>query len=80
MPAPRIVSHCTEHRGAHLDGACPEIPTPSLINAARAVVWKLSHSYSASGRGDDCRPASIDRNDATVRDLEAAIAREEAAS
>lgn len=37
-----------------------------LLAAARQVIWKLSHSYSPSGNGNDCRPGTIDRTDATA--------------
>lgn len=38
----------------------------ALLNAVKNVVWKLSHDHSASGKGDDCKPATINRNDAVV--------------
>ena len=48
---------------------------PDLLEACRQIVWKLSHNYSPSGKGDDCRPGTIDRRDATVHMAEAAIAK-----
>lgn len=49
--------------------------SPDLLEAARQVLWKLSHNFSASGNGDDCRPGTVDRNDATVEMLARAIAK-----
>jgi len=46
---------------------------PDLLEACRQIVWKLSHDTSPSGKGDDCRPGTVDRTDATVRMAEAAI-------
>ena len=37
-----------------------------LVKALEAIIWKLSHSYSASGKGDDCVPGHITRKDATI--------------
>ena len=50
---------------------------PDLLEVCRQLVWKLSHSHSPSGRGDDCRPGTIDRNDRVVRMARAAIAKAE---
>ena len=43
--------------------------TLALLEGARQVLWKLSHTHSPSGRGDDCRPGPVDRTDATVHML-----------
>jgi len=48
---------------------------PALIAAALGVVWKLNRTVSPSGKGGDCVPARIDINDATVRELQAAISK-----
>lgn len=44
-----------------------------LLEAAQQIVWKLNHNHSVKGDGSDCKPAKIDRNDATVRALINAI-------
>ena len=41
-----------------------------LLDAARGVLWKLSHNHDLP---DYHGPARLDRNDATVRDLDAAV-------
>lgn len=46
-----------------------------LLEAAKAVVWKLSHNHDTP---DYQGPARIDRNDAVIRDLVEAIAKHEA--
>ena len=48
---------------------------PDLLAAAEQVIWKLSGTFSPRGDGSDCIPATVDRNDATVKMLAAAIAR-----
>ena len=46
-----------------------------LIEAAEALEAKLDRKESKSGKGDDCQWATIDRRDATAKNLRAAIAR-----
>ena len=50
---------------------------PELLEALRGIIWKLSHNFSPSGRGGDCRPSTIDRTDATIIIALAAIAKAE---
>ena len=50
-------------------------PTAELMAAAEQVLWKLSHNYSASGKGYDSVPAPIDRRDATAKMLRKAVER-----
>ena len=38
-----------------------------LLEACRQIIWKLSHNHSPSGNGDDCHPATITRDDISVK-------------
>lgn len=48
---------------------------PDLLEACKQLVWKLSHDHSPSGKGDDCRPGTIDRRDVVYHNIRAAIAK-----
>lgn len=52
---------------------------PTLLEAAKQVIWKLSFEHSPSGKGGDCHHARMDRTDATVKMLCEAIAKAEGA-
>ena len=47
---------------------------PDLLTAAKAVIWKLNHNGDPNHNPG---PVKISRLDATIRDLEAAIAKAE---
>jgi hypothetical protein len=48
---------------------------PDLLEALRAIVWKLERKDSKSGTGEDCTWATIDRNDAVMEQARQAIAK-----
>ena len=51
---------------------------PELLEACKQIVWKLSHNHDDGNGGT--KPATITRNDATVRMAVAAIAKAEGGS
>ncbi|MDH3629312.1 MAG: hypothetical protein OES25_16875 [Acidobacteriota bacterium] len=46
---------------------------PDLLAACEGLLWKLNHQHSESGKGDDCKPATVDRKDAAVRAVITAV-------
>lgn len=44
----------------------------ALVHAAKNVIWKLSHNHS-KGDGSPSYPGTIDRRDATIHLVEAAL-------
>lgn len=51
---------------------------PELAEALRAILWKVERKESQSGNGGDCKWATIDRNDATIANARAVLAKLEA--
>jgi len=71
--APQCCPQCCKItiRDAHIDAI--QKGRQQLIEATKQLLWKLSHNTSPSGNGGDCRPGTVDRNDATIRILGQAL-------
>jgi len=70
-----IASYGRKADGSHEANARLIAAAPELLEAAKQVIWKLSHNHQT---GTYTGPAQITRLDATVRMLEEAVSKAEA--